>query len=135
MKKTKSPFPKEERITSQKKIILDYLQNVKTHPSAEEVYLEVRKKLPRISQGTVYRILSNLREKDKAQIIPVKGIAHFDGDISSHAHFICQKCNKIFDIFCVCSKCSILKNKKTKVGKIKNYEIYFYGNCEYCRKK
>ena len=38
-----------ERITSQKKIILDYLKEVNTHPSAEDIYLKVRKRLPRIS--------------------------------------------------------------------------------------
>ena len=125
----------EERLTSQKQIILDYLKSVKTHPSAEKVYLAVKKKLPRISQGTVYRILNNLKEKKGAQIIPVKGIAHFDGDTSSHAHFICAKCHRIFDIFDVCTECKIIKSKKTKVGKITSYQIYFYGICKYCSKK
>ena len=124
----------EERLTSQKKIILDYLKSVKTHPSAEKVYLAVKKKLPRISQGTVYRILNNLKGRDKAQVIPVKGIAHFDGDTSLHAHFICQKCDKIFDIFNICSKCNILEKKRLKVGKIKDYKIYFYGICKKCKK-
>lgn len=125
----------KERLTSQKQIILDYLKSVRTHPSAEKVYLSVKKKLPRISRGTVYRILSNLKEKNKAQIIPVNGIAHFDGDISSHAHFICTKCHRIFDIFDICNKCNILEKKRLKVGKIKNYKIYFYGLCKYCSKK
>lgn len=124
---------KKERITSQKKIILDYLKSVKTHPSGESVYLAVRKKLPRISRGTVYRILKNLKEKREIQEIPVIGITHFDGDISSHAHFICQKCHKIFDIFGVCKECNILKRKKTKVGRIKTYQIYFYGRCKNCQ--
>ncbi|MBC7073854.1 transcriptional repressor, partial [Candidatus Parcubacteria bacterium] len=48
-----------ERLTSQKKIILDYLKSVRTHPSAEEIFEKVRKRLPQISLGTVYRILKN----------------------------------------------------------------------------
>ena len=52
-----------EKITSQKQIISDYLKNTTSHPSAENVYSEVRKKLPRISMGTVYRILTSLKEK------------------------------------------------------------------------
>ena len=59
---------KEERMTSQKKIIMDYLKSVKTHPSAEKVYLAVKKKLPRISQATVYRILSSFKDKNQFQI-------------------------------------------------------------------
>lgn len=125
----------KERLTSQKQIILDYLKSVKTHPSAEKVYLSVKKKLPRISRSTVYRILNNLREKDKAQVIPVKGIAHFDGDTSSHAHFICVKCHRVFDIFDVCRECAVIRRKRTGVGKIINYKIYFYGLCKYCARK
>ncbi|MBM3250654.1 MAG: transcriptional repressor [Candidatus Nealsonbacteria bacterium] len=124
-----------ERITCQKEIILDYLKSVKTHPSAELIFREVRKKLPRISQGTVYRILNNLKNKDKVKAISVGGITHFDGDVSSHAHFICQECHNIYDIFDICQECQIIKEQKLKVGKIKNYQIYFYGYCKKCRAK
>lgn len=123
-----------ERITSQRKIILDYLKSVKTHPSTEEVYLAVKKKLPQISLGTVYRNLKNLKEKGKIQEV-FSEISHYDGDISPHAHFVCQECNRIFDIFDVCKKCNILKSKKTKVGKIKRYQINFYGLCKKCQKR
>ena len=58
---------KRERITSQKKLILDYLKSVKCHPSAGKVFFEVQKKLPRISRGTVYRILKNLKGKREIQ--------------------------------------------------------------------
>lgn len=123
-----------ERLTSQKQIILDYLKSVKIHPTAEVVYLAVKKKLPRISQGTVYRVLNNLKDKNNAQVIPVRGIAHFDGDTSPHAHFICQNCDNVFDVFDVCSKCDILNKKRVKVGKINYYKIYFYGICNKCKK-
>tara|TARA_Y100000310_G_scaffold332537_1_gene408307 strand:+ start:60 stop:473 length:414 start_codon:yes stop_codon:yes gene_type:complete len=123
-----------ERMTCQKRIILDYLRSVKTHPTAEKIYSDVKKKLPQVSQGTVYRILNNFEEKNNLQVIPVKGIAHFDGDISPHAHFICQQCDHVFDIFDVCSKCKILENKRIKVGKINSYKIYFYGKCKNCQR-
>jgi Fe2+ or Zn2+ uptake regulation protein len=133
-----------ERTTSQKEIILEHLKSVETHPSAETVYLSVKKKLPRISKGTVYRILKGLKEKGEIQEIPGE-ISRYDGKTSSHAHFFCEKCQKIFDVF---EKYIILKDKKlnpirfalqlsngVKVGKIKNYQIYFYGCCKNCQKK
>lgn len=117
-----------ERTTSQKKIILDYLMSVKTHPSVEDVYLAVRKKLPRISLGTVYRNLRSLKEKGQIQEISSE-VSHYDGDISPHSHFVCEKCRKIFDVF---DKVDL--SKKTKVGKIKNYQVYYYGICKKCQK-
>lgn len=124
----------EERLTSQKQIILDYLKSVKIHPTVEVVYSAVRKKLPRISQGTVYRILNNFKDKGGAQVISVKGISHFDGDTSSHAHFVCEECDKVFDVFDVCSLCDVLNKKRLKVGKINHFKINFYGICNKCKK-
>ncbi|MCX6721737.1 MAG: transcriptional repressor [Candidatus Staskawiczbacteria bacterium] len=61
---------KKERMTAQKSFIFGFLKSVKTHPTAETVYEEVKKKLPTISQGTVYRVLNNF--KDKGQILTTR---------------------------------------------------------------
>jgi len=121
---------KKERLTNQKRVILEYLKSTKSHPCAKEVYLEVKKKLPQISLGTVYRILNQLKEKGEVKEILTE-VSHFDGDTSFHSHFICEKCKKIFDVF---EKIPKLKNKKLKVGKIKDYQIIFYGICKNCKK-
>jgi len=121
-----------ERATNQKTIVLDYLKSVKTHPSAETIYKAVKRKLPNISLGTVYRILNNFKEKKEILEIPCE-VSHYDGDTSSHSHFICEKCKKIFDIFESHScRTGIIK---TKVGKINNCQIYYYGICKKCKNK
>ena len=87
------------RQTKQKAAILGYLRSVKTHPTAEIVYSAVKKEMPNISLGTVYR---NLEEFSKNEIIgklEVAGRKRFDGDISVHGHFICEKCGRIDDLF------------------------------------
>ena len=120
-----------ERNTSQKQIIKEYLANVKTHPSAEEIYVAVKKKLPTISKATVYRILKNFKEQGLVQEI-VSNVSHFDGDITPHAHFICTRCHKVFDVFE--SNAQVKYKKNIKAGKIDNYQIYFYGLCNKCQK-
>lgn len=125
---------KPERITCQKKIILDYVKNTKSHPSALEVYSKVKNDLPHISQGTVYRVLKGFAKNNKVQEISTKDITFFDADLSDHSHFICQSCVAVYDIFDECSRCDVIKNKKTKVGKINNFRIYFYGICKKCKK-
>ena len=122
---------KKERLTNQKKVILEYLKSTKSHPCAREVYFEVKKKLPQISLGTVYRILNQLKEKREIKEILTE-VSHFDGNLTPHSHFVCQKCKKIFDIF---EEIPELKNKRLKVGKINNYQIIFYGICNKCRAK
>lgn len=124
---------KKERNTAQKSFIFGYLKSVKTHPTAEMVYGQVRKKIPAISQGTVYRVLNNFKEKGQIQAIDTKDNVHFDADISDHAHFICEKCGNVFDVYDECSRCGILKNKRIKVGKINHYTINFYGICNKCK--
>lgn len=124
---------KHERTTAQKSFIFGYLKSVKTHPSAEAVYKEVRKKLPSISQGTVYRVLNNFKEKGEIQAIDTKDTVHFDADISDHAHFICENCQNVYDVYDECAHCGILKNRRTKVGKINHYKINFYGKCRNCK--
>ena len=124
---------KKERMTAQKSFIFDYLKSVKCHPTAETVYGKVKKKLPTISQGTVYRVLNNFKDKGQILAIDTKDNVHFDADISDHAHFICEGCGNVYDVISECSECGILKNKKIKVGKINHYQINFYGICKYCK--
>lgn len=120
-------------MTAQKSFVFNYLIGVKTHPTAETVYSQVKKKLPNISQATVYRILSNFKEKGKVQAIDTKDNVHFDADISDHAHFICEECGNVYDVHDECAQCGILKNRRTKVGKINRYRVSFYGVCSACK--
>lgn len=88
---------KHLRRTPQRDIILDYLKNSREHPTAELVYEKVKEKLPSISLATVYRNLNMLAAKGEITRIDIGHEAHFDGDTSSHLHFICKKCKKIYD--------------------------------------
>ena len=127
---------KKERMTAQKSFIFGYLKSVKSHPTAEMVYEEVRKKLPTISQGTVYRVLNNFKDKGEVLAIDTKDNVHFDADVSDHAHFICEECGNVYDVINYCGNCEILKNKTARkvprVGTVKRYIINFYGVCNKC---
>ena len=57
----------KQRMTIQKRIILEELGKTKKHPTAEALYSDVKKRLPEISIGTVYRNLELLAESGKAQ--------------------------------------------------------------------
>jgi Fe2+ or Zn2+ uptake regulation protein len=118
-----------QRNTKQKQAIIDYLKSVKTHPDAETVYAYVRKQIKNISLGTVYRILKDLSANGEILQLSCQDTARFDGDNSNHIHFVCSKCNEIYDIF---DAPNLINLENNKVGKINNYKIYLYGKCKRC---
>lgn len=86
------------RMTRQRRVILEELCKVDTHPSADEVYAMVRKRLPRISLGTVYRNLEILAESGDIQKLEPGGtLKRFDGKTEHHYHLRCIRCDRVFD--------------------------------------
>ena len=121
-----------ERITQQKKCILKYLQSVSTHPTADEVYVAVRKEMPHISKGTVYRNLDFFVQRGLIKEIP-GAQKRFDADLSVHSHFLCQKCDQIIDIFGGEMVTYGNIQRAHQCGVVKGCEVYFYGICQACQ--
>jgi len=126
-----------ERITNQKIVILDFLRKTKIHPTAEQVFLEVQKKLPRISKATVYRILEGFVEDGTIRSVADKSGAgsptRFDGNEKSHQHFICTRCGKIIDLYDDNIEEYLFgKRNSVKEGMVDNVEVSFYGRCIEC---
>ncbi len=87
------------RLTKQRKIILEKLKSTTTHPTAVEVYDEVRKELPNISLGTVYRNLETLSQQGLIQKLESCGDQkRFDGMAEPHLHVICTQCGRVRDV-------------------------------------
>ena len=75
------------RYTTQRAAVFDYLEAVKTHPTAEEVYLAVRRRLPRISLATVYKALEALVTAQlAAKLTNGDGSARYDCRGDDHYH-------------------------------------------------
>jgi len=87
-----------KRNTKQKKLILSYLKNVDTHPTAEQVYFQVKKNLPNVSLGTIYRNLNNMSDDGVLLKLSIDDEYHFDYKTCNHSHFHCKKCKSIIDL-------------------------------------
>ena len=112
-------------MTIQNSKIYDYLSSVKTHPTAETIYMQVRKDIPTLSLGTVYRNLNKMAEEGKVKKMEVNGQYHFDADTTIHHHFICKQCGSITDIYQ-----KDIKKLEINAGKVQ--QIYIYGICRKC---
>ena len=84
--------------SKQREAILNELQSRCDHPTATQVYEGVKKVIPNISLGTVYRNLASLVESGEILSVAVgDGKEHFDGDKSFHLHLHCKCCGAIID--------------------------------------
>lgn len=87
------------RLTPQRQIILEELSKVKTHPTANEIYDMVRRRLPRIGLGTVYRNLELMAENGLILKLEVGGTQkRFDATTDLHYHIRCLHCGRVDDI-------------------------------------
>jgi len=86
-------------MTRQRRVILEELGRMPMHPTADELFGIVRKKIPKISLGTVYRNLEKLAASGRIRMIRTCGKQmRFDADLSDHMHTSCIRCGKIQDL-------------------------------------
>ncbi len=88
----------ERRLTRQRETILNILKDRYDHPTADQLFLEIRRVIPRISLGTVYRNLDVLRQAGWVRVVVMPGEPRrYDCNIVPHHHFLCTDCGKIYD--------------------------------------
>lgn len=119
------------RNTKQKNLILNIINESKSHPTAQDIYEESRKIIPNISLGTVYRILNGLFLDKKIIKIKIDNIARYDNVNCIHDHFHCYNCLSIIDIF----ERKSLDLSGIGEHKVYNYSIIYKGICKECLKK
>lgn len=122
------------RLTTQRQIILEELGKVTSHPTANEVYDMVRKRLPRIGLGTVYRNLELMAESGLILKLEVGGTQkRFDAATTPHYHIRCTGCGKVDDI-----DIPVQQEINDVAADMTDYEILghhieFSGTCGECR--
>jgi len=123
------------RITHQREIILAELKSLKTHPTADELFELVRKRLPRLSLATVYRNLEWLCQQGIVQKIEVGGRQkRFDGTVELHYHIRCINCGRVDD-----ADMLPVENLEHDLSKksgytIRGHHLEFWGTCPACTK-
>lgn len=122
----------QRRMTKQRRIILEELCNMKTHPTADELYVAVRRRLPKISLGTVYRNLQTLAADGKIRMLREGERMRFDSSLEVHYHVRCLCCGRVGDV-----PESAVKGLSEKMSEKTDYRILgfkaeFAGICPDC---
>ncbi|MDD4856971.1 MAG: transcriptional repressor [Candidatus Krumholzibacteria bacterium] len=125
------------RKTRQREVIREELTKLDSHPSADELYRLVRKRLPRISLGTVYRNLDVMFREGMIQRLDVGGSQmRFDGDRSDHQHIRCVRCGRIDDMEALPELTKSERDAVKGAGyRLLARRIEFLGLCPACVKK
>jgi len=125
-----------QRITRQRQIILEELRSTHTHPTADELYSIVRKRLPKVSLGTVYRNLERMVERGDIQKIEgCGGQKRFDGDTKVHYHVRCLECGRIDDVMIKPTKRLEISAMRETDYQITGHKMLFLGFCPKCKHK
>ncbi len=125
-----------KRLTRQRKAVMDVLQEARNHPDAAWIYQEVRKVVPNISLGTVYRTLEVLVDEGRIMQLARPGEAtRYDANPAPHQHFICERCGAIIDLDV--SAAEVLEKARRAYPEMvfQSADIEFRGLCADCRDK
>lgn len=120
----------------QREALLETLRNREDHPTAEQLYIDLKPQIPKLSLGTVYRNLSLLEEQGELARVSVAGnTERYDGKVHEHYHFSCNECGALRDISLPVIKDIDEVVESITNADVKSHSLIFYGICEKCKKK
>ena len=121
------------KITPQRLEILRYLDENRTHPTADQIYTGLKEKNPSLSKTTVYNSLEILRKRGVIQSLNIcDSELRYDFRHAMHHHFLCKKCGNIIDINIECPNIGKMLESGHKVEEVQGY---FKGICKKCLKR
>jgi Fur family ferric uptake transcriptional regulator len=119
-------------MTQQRRAILNELCRTTAHPTADELYRQVREQLPHVSLGTVYRNLETLSVLGLIQKLEMAGSQRrYDGNPEPHDHARCLSCGAIADIPNGVRRRS-LPDRDLNGFRVTGYRLELLGNCAKC---
>src|SRR5262249_54416205 len=123
-----------QKMTPQRRAIIDYMQSAYHHPTADEVLQMVNSKFPMSSRATVYNTLNWLKQEGLIKEVFEAGCVRFDPNTEHHHHFVCRECGMVEDIECdlvgTVNICSLPARQKVEI-----FEVTLRGLCAGCQKR
>ena len=124
------------RNTIQRSSVLEAVNKLHCHATADEIYNEIAKKHPTISRATVYRNLNLLSEMGEIRRLEIPGSAdRFDHINSNHCHVKCEVCGRVFDV-----DMDFVSGLESGIRDahgfdFSGYDIIFHGICPECKEQ
>jgi len=124
------------KMTPQRRAILEELAKLRSHPTADEIFVLVRRKVPKVSLATVYRNLERLAEAGMIQKLELTGKKRrYDADTERHYHFRCMECGKVFDLALDADGALDELADQIEEFEVLEHRLEFRGRCPECAKQ
>ena len=123
------------KYSRQRECIKSFLLSRYDHPTADTIYMNVKKEFPNISLGTVYRNLALLASLGEIIKITVDGADRFDAHVEPHSHFICKNCHQVLDLHVENEELIQAQAQKNFPGQIEGHVVQYFGLCSTCLKE
>ncbi len=126
---------KQQRKTKQRQLVLDAVRARCDHPSADQIYLDVRAVDDKISRGTVYRNLNILVRQEKLLHVKLPQTDRFESRRDTHYHVLCTACGAVCDVP-LPYRSELDRQAYEKTGyTIVRHRAVFEGLCPDCRQR
>lgn len=126
---------KQQRKTKQRQLVLDTVRACYDHPSADQIYLDVRAIDNKISRGTVYRNLNVLAHQGEILVVKLPHKDRFDFRLDTHYHLLCAGCEAVCDVPIPYNE-DLDNQAAEKTGyTIDRHRAVFEGLCPDCQKR
>jgi Fe2+ or Zn2+ uptake regulation protein len=123
-------------VTPQRLAVMHSLSHRRDHPTAENIYQEVRRQLPAISFNTVYKTLEILCQRGMViKVNPMHEVARYDGETGPHAHLICRQCHCIVDLDWQPEEFPSLAPDDQYGFMVEHSSLTFWGLCPQCQQQ
>ena len=123
-------------LTVQRRVVLETLSRRTDHPTADQLLVDVRTRLPGVSRTTVYRVLETLVRLGLAVKTCTPGSAvRFDPRTERHHHLVCLQCERVIDLHAPSLDALRLPALRTAGFEISDYSVHFRGTCPECRRR
>lgn len=123
-------------LTPQRRAVFEAILARGDHPTADQVFEQVQKRLADVSKATVYRVLERLVEVGLIRRLVHSGMpARFDADLSRHHHATCRRCGKIEDVHDPNLNALPVPPELAERFEVEDFCVHFFGLCRECRQK
>lgn len=111
--------------------IYQVLAERKTHPTIDEIYQALLPEIPTLSKTTVYNTMELFIREQIAQPLSIEdNLLRYDADISSHGHFQCLECGRVYDF-----ALAEVETPELWGFEVRSRNYFFKGVCPACRER